>query len=163
MWIVSWESGIFTLLVSIYVHLFFMRISLMHSLRKSLSETYISLLCNYYCFWHKGGWEGLNSWNFYEFLMDHKQCLAILYQKRVWKGHKLKFREIERDKFDTHNLIKIRLRYTQIHDCSLSWFGTGTSIKSGWVKAPFLMKWCGHASVFYKLIKCQPSYITSLL
>ena len=33
---------------------------------------------------------------------------------------------VERDKLDTSN--------TQIHDRSLSWLGTGTSIKSGGVK-----------------------------
>jgi hypothetical protein len=33
---------------------------------------------------------------------------------------------IERDKIDTHN--------KHIHDCSFSWFGRDTSIKSGSVK-----------------------------
>jgi len=37
------------------VLLIFMRIVLMHSLWKSLSETWIMLLCNYYCFYHKRG------------------------------------------------------------------------------------------------------------
>jgi hypothetical protein len=33
---------------------------------------------------------------------------------------------VERDEIDTIN--------THIHDCSFSWFGTGTSVESGWVK-----------------------------
>ena len=36
---------------------------------------------------------------------------------------------VERDKIDAPN--------THTHDCSLSWLGTGTSVKSGGVQASF--------------------------
>jgi len=40
----------------------------------------------------------------------------------------------------------------QLHDHSLSWMGTSTSIKSGEDQtAPFLVKWCGHAFVLSQL------------
>ena len=45
----------------------------------------------------------------------------------------------------------------QIHDRSLSWIGTGTSMKSGGVK--LLNKWCGNAGVFDISVKCQPLQI----
>ena len=47
----------------------------------------------------------------------------------------------ERGKFDTPN--------TQIHDRSLSWLGTGTSIKRGGV----MLVWWGHASAFRMWVK----------
>jgi hypothetical protein len=49
---------------------------------------------------------------------------------------------VERDKIKTSN--------TQIHDHSLSWLGTGTSIKSGGVK---IVLWAHNLSLYmYKLI-----------
>jgi hypothetical protein len=48
---------------------------------------------------------------------------------------------------------------TQIHDRSLSWLGTDTSIKSGGAKSPLLGKWCCHASAFQMWVKLQLSNI----
>ena len=52
-----------------------------------------------------------------------------------------------------------------IYPCTvlLYWFGNATSIKIGrcnlvlWTQIPLLVKWCGHASVFYLWINFQPS------
>jgi hypothetical protein len=41
------------------VYMFLMNFLLMHSLRKSPSETCITILCNYYYFWHKRVQKGL--------------------------------------------------------------------------------------------------------
>ena len=58
------------------VYLFLMRIFLMHSLRKSLSETSITLTCNYYCFWHKNWSKGGEVKNL-NFLMRFLQCSSL--------------------------------------------------------------------------------------
>jgi hypothetical protein len=53
--------------------------------------------------------------------------------------------------FSSHVAEAKLILLTHIHDHSLPWFGTDTSIKSGTVKLFFqtkiLAKWCGHASV----------------
>ena len=62
-----------------------------------------------------------------------------------------------RRKVDTPN--------TQIHDRSIFWIDTGTSIKSVKVKLisqhkpPLLVKRCGLVSVVYIGVKCQPAHI----
>ena len=74
---------------------------LMHSLRKSISETCIMLLCNYYCFWHKKKRE-LKIWTFkifiqfecsfwqivhlYELLMGYTNILLFYLEKGSIKG-----------------------------------------------------------------------------
>ena len=61
---------------------------------------------------------------------------------------------------------QIEATNTQIHDRSLFWLGTDTSIKSGGVKLVLLVKTfllmecCGHASAFHVWEKCQPSHKT---
>ena len=94
--------------VSIYMgingYMFFDDDFLMHSFRKSLSETCITLLCNYYCFWPKAsngcGFKKLNFLNFqpvfmqlfgafifiYELLMGQKYVFAVLFRKRSKRG-----------------------------------------------------------------------------
>ena len=54
----------------------------MISCRKSLSETCITLLCDYYCFWHKRGQKGilkeLNFFHFHPILMQFFREMFIL-------------------------------------------------------------------------------------
>ena len=59
----------------------------------------------------------------------------------------------QRQKIDNTN--------THIHDWSLSWLGTGTSVKSGgvklllWAHTSLLLKWCGYINVLNIWVKCQ--------
>ena len=55
-----------------------------------------------------------------------------------------------------------------IHDRSVSWFGTSTSIKSDRIKlaswaTPFpIVEGCGHASVVYIRVKYHPLHVIGL-
>ena len=50
---------------------------LMHSLRKSLSDTYMILLCNYYFFWHKMG--GIKKFELFRFSSDFKAVVCKVF------------------------------------------------------------------------------------
>jgi hypothetical protein len=76
--------------------------------------------------------------------------------------------------FNTINqVIKLWLRNTHVDTLTntymtpLSWFGEGTSIKSGGVKIrlrpkpPLWVKWCGHASALHMWVKYQSSHVGS--
>jgi hypothetical protein len=75
--------------------------------------------------------------------------------KQIYKRDKMKNKTYHTEgtipKSNRKNRRKMQNRYpyTQIHDCSLFWIGTGTSINSGGFKIfiepkhPLLVKWCG--------------------
>jgi hypothetical protein len=73
--------------------------------------------------------------------MENKQYCT------VWSWTVPKSNRRNRDKIDTHN--------AHIHDHTLSFFGTGTSIKSCWAKLvygskpPLSVKWTSRAIVFH--------------
>ena len=52
-----------------------------------------------------------------------------------------------------------------IHNLSLYWLGTDTSLKCGgakpvlWAQTSLLAKWCGHTHFFHVRVKCQPLHI----
>ena len=58
------------------------------------------------------------------------------------------------------NRAKIDIPNTHIHDCSLSWLRTVTSMETGYVNLVICARWCGDESVFHMWVKRQHLHIT---
>ena len=87
-------------------------------------------------------------------------------QKNKTKQNKTKTKTTPSEQFqnpikDLRNRGKLDTTNTHIHDWSLSWLGTGTSVKSGgvklllWAHTSLLLKWCGQINVLNIRVKCQ--------
>ena len=72
-------------------------------------------------------------WSYEIFLKNEHRSFVKLWIK--WKTNKYHtVRTIPKSNIKIVKRSKIDITNTQIHDGSCSWLGTGTSIKSGWIK-----------------------------
>ena len=69
--------------IILYCSFVFMKTFLMHSLRKSLSETFI-MLCNYYCFWHKRVGGGVEIFFFFWHIWKVLRYIEFLFLIQLW-------------------------------------------------------------------------------